>query len=286
MNFLVLEDDRAPVFTLELLSKHPSLSVVTVDKNSNSSLLDSLKSKPLLSKKWIVLVKSSVSESHKRAIASSTLCIGIFYSTKTALPKDKALISEFGEYKLINMLNPSKKWIIEYVMNSLGVDYTLAESICNKGNKFFPYIHESVLMLQPFKGEITSYHINTFLQEHLSCNPTYLFESLLNVNKCNTTTIVKYFYQFRYAFSYLKTELLNLCRSVIMLYSNIQQGNLGNDNIEEYVRSLPRDTKISIYLIRQTVSVYYPRLTLESILVIYKKINMTSNILQLMSLFI
>lgn len=286
MNFIILEDDRAPVFTLELLSKHPSLSIVTVDKKSDSNLIDSLKSKPLLSKKWIVLVKGSVSESYKRAIALSDLCIGIFYSSKSALPKDKVLISKFGEYKVINMLNPGKEWIVEYVMKSLEVDYTLAEAICNKGNKFFPYVYEAVLSLHPFKGEITSYHINTFLQEPLSCNPTYLFESLLNINKCNTTTIVKYFYQFRYAFSYLKTELLNLCKVVTMLYSSIQQGNLGNDNVEEYARTLPRDTKISIYLIRQTVSVYYSKLTLESILAIYEKINMTTNILQLMSLFI
>lgn len=280
MIFVVLEDSRAPLFTMELLKDVPSSSVVRVNRDTTNEELKKLNGSPLFTKKWFAIVEKSCSSSTIKSVLSTKAVI-ILYATKTNLESKLILCKQFSDVKVVDLISPSKEYCTSYVEESLGVSHSLAEKICSKSNYFLPSIEENIMILKSL-DTVDNKAVNLYVSTRSNTTTFTIFYFLVGLRDVNKKAMVKFLYDFRYAFSYIKTSLLSLFETSKAAYRAIESGELTVDNLSEFLKSNNK-LKATKYFLERVVIDLHPHMSYDTLVLKEIQISKCSSMIELLS---
>lgn len=279
MNYVVLEDERAPLFTNDIIKNVPNSSIVRITNKTLNTHLKVLDSKPLLSKQWLVFVEQNVSQNLIKNVLNKSACINIFYSTtdKYRLLQDYILTSGY-KCSVVNMLNPSDEWVVRYICRTLHVEEDIALKIYKKSNKYLPYVEEGITILSLTGKKINDTVIQKYLPVRYSCNPSRLFLHYIGVKVSKLSDIVDYLYAFKFGYKSIKDKMIKMFEETITVYKLIAGNQLSIDNCEDFAKN-HKEYKMSSYQLRRVVTQIYPSVSYEYLILLYKYLQDADNFL-------
>lgn len=284
MNIILLEDDRASEFTKKLYKSYPETSIVKVHQRDSVEKLSFLDNKPLLTANWLVLVDRRVDIGVIGFLAKKSLCINIIYANDLDSSLKLSVCKKVSDdSSIVDMLNISQEGAIDFITSELDISEELAIKLYNKCNKFFPYIVGALHSLSVLNRRIVSKDLDLYVESHSHITPNSLFYHLVGVKCVNTPTVVKYLYDYKNAFTYIRKKLLTLYNASEKIYKDIEKGDLHSNNIDDYCRSTK--LKVSPYFVKIIVTKVYKILTYDELILGKCLVNNLDSILSLLSLF-
>lgn len=278
MIYLVKEDIRCPIFTRELVGKtFPYSSVIRVNKKSDVVI----SGKPSLTKTWLLLLDNNLNDKQLEKYLILPNCSFVVYVNDKTLNFKAEICRKYDKIKILDVVNLSKDDSIDYIMKRLNVDNVVAEEVFKKTGKFLPRIEESIVILSCL-NKITISDIEKYLPSYSNISINTLFYYIVGFRKTTEKKIIDFLWQFRYAFSYLKRGLIRLCNCCIKIYNSLEEGVLGIDNVDEFLRKSRID--VSPYFVTTIITEVHRTLTYSDIFRLKLKINKASNMLDILAL--
>lgn len=278
MIYLVQEDARCPIFTRELVGKtFPYSSVIRVDKRMDVKI----SGKPSLTKTWLLLLNNNLNAEQLEKYLATPNCSFVVYVDDKNLNYKASICKKFDTIKILNVTNFCKEDCIDYIMKRLSISETLAKEVFVKTGSFLPRIEEAIVTLSCLNN-VGSKEIDSYLPRSSSVSVNTVFYYIIGLRKTSESKIVDFLWQFRYSFSYLKKNLIRLCNACIRIYGSLEEGELGLDNVDEYLKKSKLD--VSPYFIRLIISEVYRTLTFSEIYVLRLKLNKSKTMLDLLNL--
>ena len=281
MSLVLIENRLCPIVSEEVKSKFPQPSIRVVSRDTTKSELDKLKRHPLLTKKWLVLVEEKVSSVVIEDLLQSETCYVVIFANQTNYLFYIDLCKRYGDYKFIDASKLDEKANRDYVKKRLGVGKECSDIICTYCNEYLPYIEEAIITLESLNREIKTSDVTKYLSKRTNITVYSLFYHLVEIRQLNQKSLTLFLYQFRFALPYLKKSLMNIIDTVLKIYVSIDNGELGNDNVVEYLTKTR--LKVSKYFVTTTVSSIYPSVDYDSLLLLRIRIEKTESIIQLLS---
>lgn len=281
MIYLVMEDSRAPLFTEDLYNTVPKSSIVKIKKSTLDLEVDKLNSSPLFTSKWFALIDRGVSENLIVKICSMKSVVPIIYVTDKTVGSVRSVISEFGENKLVNLINPSKSFCEKHVCKVLSVTEDVSKCLCEKSNYFLPSLEENINVLKSLGRAPSKKDINLYISRRNSVTIYSLFYFILGQSKVLPKNIIVFMHDFKYAFSYLKESLLKLFDDMLQIYDDIENAIVGKTNIDSYYKS--SKLGCTLFFTKRVVLEFHKIFTYEEIYLRKLKLARCSNVVELLN---
>lgn len=253
MVFIVLEDERAPIFTREILKEYPSSCVVKINTKSFKTDFNLLQSKPTLTDKWLVLVNSKISKVYVEQLAKLKTINMLVYCSQNNYKEKLSICRNSCETKFLNVISMTLPSCVNYIKSQLEIAEDVAVKLAKKCNLYTPFVEESIILLKTLDHKITSYDVDNYVQKRSNVTVYTLFYYLLERNG-NVDGILKFIYEYRHALDYLKKRLLKLFSYAETIYMSMETGELGNDNVDEFIEN--NDIDASSYFVRRVIHIH------------------------------
>lgn len=284
MNIILNEDLRVPIFTNKIVKKFSNSSIVKVNKRTRfDDLKRTLSYRPLFNKSYLILVSKNTEPTVLEYCLTLKDEVVVVYcdSNSKNIYYNKA--KKFSTTKIVDVTRMDESGTIDYIKSRLTISDDNAKKLMNKCNKFMPFIEENVISLEVLGCTITSKEIDKYVSKYSNITVYSLFYSILGIKSINSKDLVYFLYSFRRAFDYLHKTLLTLFKITIRIYSDIESGDLGCDNIKQY--HTEKELKdVSVYFVKQIVEESHKSLNLRDILVLEYAVKESKNILELLNL--
>lgn len=281
MNFVVLEDPRAPLFTQELVEQFPKSSTVGINPRNTKGLIPTLNGSPTLTDNWLVLVDKRVGDTVIAELAGMKTCINVFYAKANNVNYIAALCREHGDCQIVDMLNMDEPSTINYVKTKLNVNESVARELVKRCKCYLPYIEESMLTLKSLQEPITINHVKEYIQKRSETTVFTVFYHLVGLKRKRLSELGLFLYQYRYAYPYIKKRLQKIFTETIKLYKDIELGKLGGDNIKDYLSE--NKMEVSEYFVRRIVLELHETMTVDELYLHKIIIDKTDNMPTLLS---
>lgn len=279
-----MEDSRAPLFSRDFLRDIPSDSIFKVTRNTLIKDLEVLKRNPLFTNKWFVLFDSKVDTSMIDRMISYPNADVIVMADRVNYQKKKSSLMKLGEYKVIDLVNPSKEFCKNYVIKELGVGDDVAKALLSRSNYFLPTIAENVNTLRSLGRTPTISDVNLYVSKRTSVTVYTLFYYLFNISNVPSKSILMFLYEFRFAFVYLKTRLLELFDVSLTVYSDVESGVVSGVNCREYLSD--KQFNVTEYFLKTVINELHPLVTYEKLYLERLRFSRCENIVELLNLFL
>lgn len=272
--------------TKELESKFPRTSTLFLN---NRNLLDVSElissSKPLLTSKWLIKsnnLKQTTLMNFVDKLGDNILILKYQKRSSEVDDSMKLLKSKNIKFSLIDSFNLSDEKLISYVSEELSISEHDAKTLVTRCNSYLPYINESVFALKSLNRPIVRKDILNFVVKRSSFNTLSLFNHLIGFKPSSQEVVSRFIYDFRYAFKWLKGDLLEKIEDAILIYNLMSEGILSPKNYKEF--DYPRKLKISEYLLKSLIIDIYKSVSIETLVftkLSLEKINHTYELLEL-----
>ena len=253
--------------TKELQSKFPRTSTINLNNRNVLEVLDVINnSKPLLTSQWLINSNNLKSDSLLKFIekmGDNVLVVRYQKRTHDVDDSMKILKSKNIKFSLIDSFNLSEEKLISYVSEELSITEYDAKTLVSRCNGYLPYINESVFALKSLNRSVTRKDILNFVVKRSSFNSLSLFNHIIGYKRTNLEVVSRFIYDFRYAFKWMKSDLLTKLDDAILIYSLMNDGVLSPRNYKEF--NYPRKLKISDYLLKSIVIDIYKSVSIETL---------------------
>ena len=282
MNIILIEDPSVPIVSSEIKEKFPQPSIRYVNKKTDSADLVCLKNHPLLTIKWLVIIEHGSPIDMIEGLVKLETCVCVVMSSKSNYLSYISLCKKFGECRFIDASKLDKASNRKYVIKRIGVGEKCADKLCVYCNEYLPYIEEAIITLQSLDKDIVEADISKYISKRTGITVHSLFYHLIGYKTCNDKLMTLFLYRFRYALPYLKKKLVSLLDTTMKLYSSMQCGELGPDDIDSYMASNEK-LGVSKYFVSNAVTNLYSSIDYDVLVLTKIKIEKTENIIQLLS---
>lgn len=265
------------IYTIDSLigkikSKFPKTSILEVNKGNRYDLLKLSHTVPLLTDGWVIIGNQSMSVEQMLPFCKDTNNLVILHTKPVNKTTVMESLDENGiKYKLVDNVNVPKETLINYVCSTLKLQQKDAKALCNRCNNYMPYVLESVTLLQTLGRQVTRSDINMFIPQRTNITVNSLFLHMIGYKVLDISLVANYLYDFRYAFKYVKTKLLEYLEDAIYVYSLIESGVLGSDNYSTF--TFDRTLVISEYVLKNLVLHVHSEVSLEMLLLTKIKVQ-------------
>lgn len=271
MIIILIENDLFSLggksLTKEVQSKFPRTSTVELNNRNVLEVIDTINSsKPLLTSKWLINANNLKSDSLLKVIDKLNDNVLIArYQKRTNDVDDsmKILKSKNVKFSLIDSFNLSEEKLISYVSEELSISEYDSKTLVTRCNGYLPYINESVFALKSLNRSVTRKDILNFVVKRSSFNSLTLFYHIIGYKRVSSEVVSRFIYDFRYAFRWMKSDLLTKLEDAILIYSLMNDGVLSPRNYKEF--TYPRKLKISDYLLKSLVIDVYKSVSIETL---------------------
>lgn len=272
--------------TKELEDKFPRTSTVFLNNRNSlevSELISS--SKPLLTSKWLIKsnnLKQTTLMNFIDKLGDNILILKYQKRSSEVDDSMKLLKSKSIKFSLIDSFNLSDEKLISYVSEELSISEYDAKTLVTRCNSYLPYINESVFALKSLNRVVSRKDILNFVVKRSSFNTLSLFNHLIGFKPSSQEVVSRFIYDFRYAFKWLKGDLLEKIDDAILIYNLMSEGILSPRNYKEF--DYPRKLKISEYLLKTLIIDTYKSVSIETLVftkLSLEKINHTYELLEL-----
>lgn len=290
MIIVLIENDLYTIggksFINQLEAKFPRTSTMFASNKNLEYVKDNLvNSKPLLTNKWLVVgnrLKESSALILVKNLYDNVLVLKYDSRTKDVDNLMKLLKSMHVEFKLMDNLNLSEPRLISYVSSELNLSEADAKTLVKRCNLYVPYINESVFALKSLGRQIERKDILNFVVKRSSFNSLSLFNHVIGFKRVPNEVVARFIYDFRYALSYLKTDLLEKLEDALLIYSLMEEGLLSPSNFKDF--EFPRKLKVSDYLLKSLVLDIYKSVSYETLIYTKLALSKVSNTFQLLEM--
>lgn len=281
MNYLVIEDSRAPLFSRDFFKNTPKDSIFRITKRTLYKDLDDLKKSPLFTNKWFVLIENKVGNDMIEKMKDHTDVDVIVLADRNNYVSKRSYLLKLGEFKVIDLVNPSKDYCERFVINELGVTKDTAKVLLGRSNYFLPTIVENVNLLKCLGRTPTTNDVNLYVSRRTSVTVYTLFYYILNNSKVKPKTILLFLHEFRFAFNYVKTRLIELFDVSMKIYDSVESGTLGGSNCIQFIEDNNLD--VTEYFVRIVITDLHPKITYEKLYLEKLRISRIENIVELLN---
>lgn len=285
MVYVVLEDLRAPLFTNKICASFPSTATKHITKACKTLDTSLYKSRPILCKTWLVLVDKDVPFTRITALLANSNVTLILYSSQA---KSASLYAQCMDYtkdvKVVNVLSPPRELVLQHICEELSASEKEAVLLYKHCNGYLPYIEEAIHILAPQNIALTPKVLDVLVPKVLPVDRFKLFYHLVGIQKVPSRLLTEYMYQFRYAYKYFHDELKELFNVCVKIYYAIQEGRLGQDNIEAFCRE--ESLSVSLYFVRRIYNDVFPQVSLRDIFILRYQVSKAPDFTFLYSLFL
>lgn len=286
MNIIVLENDKCLEPYITKFKDVPNSSRLYITPNNFNNASSKLKTPPILTHKWLVIISSRLSESQLLGICSDSENINII-ETETKLKfndvKNIFLTNDI-EFKVFDNTKTSKTDCILYVQTKLKLDEADRKYLCKRHGYYFPKIVESVHILSGMDN-IDRKVIRQYTEAR-SIYISQITDTLLGVKNLNKAS-VDLIYEYRYGFKFLLSVILNDLALYEFIFTEISSGFLDLTNYREYKTDNELFNNASLYR-KETIINTYRSLSFDKLLYVKTKVEMiepkSSNIYKLIKL--
>lgn len=283
MNIVLIEDYRAPYFSSEMQSKFPNPCIINVTRKSDNSILKLLESSPTLRDKWLVIVRGGTNQNLIKLIAKSTNSINLFMATELNFKTIYSVVSKYSETKILNMVNPSDETCLSIVKSRLSISDEIANQLVRISRNYLPFLEEYITTLECLNTVITKESIKEFIQPRNNLTVYSLVYKLTGISEISNKQLMVFLHDYRYATPYLRKRLLVLLDAIILMYKNIEIGELGLDNIEEFISK--NKLKVTPYFTKRVIDEMHKSLKFSALILIRYQVEKCTNIIMLINLF-
>lgn len=235
MNIVILEDSNYCIEPfISQFSKFPNSSKITINSSNYFESVQLLKTPPVLTKDWLVLVSPRLSVNQMKSVFGLGNLNIVAVSTKG---KFEEIVQEFKDegikFRTYNNLQPPKDKVLDYVMKELQISYELACYICNRHKFYLPKVMESVAILETLE-EINKKSIQSYTVRYNSVWLTSITDKLLGIEKTKNKKIVECIYRYRYGFDFLLKSIKKDLDIYEYAFSEISMGYLSLENYRDF----------------------------------------------------
>lgn len=265
----------------KIKSKFPKTSILEVNRSNRYDFLKLSHTVPLLTDGWVIIGNQSMSVEQMLPFCKDTNNLVILHTKPSKKNEVIESLDEHGiKYNLVDNINVSKESLIAYTSTTLSLLEKDAKALCNRCNNYMPYVIEAVTLLQTLGRQVTRNDINTFIQKRTNITINSLFMHMIGYKVLDVSLLATYLYDFKYAFKYVKTKLLEYVEDSIYVYSLIESGVLGSDNYSTF--SFDRTLNISEYVLKNLVLHVHSEVSLEMLLLTKIKIQKCTSMFMLL----
>lgn len=237
MNIILLEDNRFPIdsFLQKVYERYPRSSILHVNNRNFSDVLPILNDKPLLTRNWCLIISDKLNgNQYSKLMKGDNLNI-IHLSNKNKFPEMKNLIFELGfKATYVNNLQPDKEKIIDYVKDSLNIEYSEAKYICGRHRYHIPTIVNTISVLSTF-DVVDRKTIKNYTTRFGTISLYSLTDKILGLdNKITKQQMVKLIHSYRYGFSFILSFLVKELEKFLCVYDYMERGLIGLDNYLDF----------------------------------------------------
>lgn len=275
MNLLLAEN---PNYTIEpfmdRLGTVPNSSRMTINSRNYFECLQLLKTQPVLTKKWLCDINPDLSLSQMKTILSKDNLNIIRVKSKAKFNElSQDLLEEGIKFRTFNNLEPPKEKIIEYVHNTLKIDYDTSKYLCNRHRFYLPKVMESVAILENVDN-VDKKAIRNYTVRYNSVYLSSITDKILGLENVSNKKIIDCIYRFRYGFDYVLKSIKKDLEIYEYVFTEISFGSLTLENYLEFhgehkgYNSLPDFRKAKIIKAYEVLSfdkLYYIKLKVEAI---------------------
>lgn len=266
MNILLIEDKVYNTGSIveKMMNGYPTTSTIIVNKGSRKiqESLYKLKTPPIFTDNYLVIIQPGVKlEDVEKFMSEKNLVI-----VYTPNSKKNEYLVELKQYgaKVLDNFNLSKSKLIDYVKDNLVINESNANKVCKKCGYYLPYVWEAVSVLKNLEGEVVEEHIKLYVDNKHNIMPRDIYNYIIGYRNLNRTAIIKYLYDFRYAFKYLKKSTIGYGDAVLEIYNLMITGELTGENYLEY--SFPKKIDLTDYQKKIIILEIFPTISIDVII--------------------
>lgn len=238
MNLLVAEKANASINPIMNRYDIPAISKKHVTSNNFTELIPVLKTKPLMTDKWYVIIDPKLTlKQIKELMSFDNFNILMVDNEKLFQSMKLDLIEEGVQFKTYNNLHPPKEIVIKYILDHINTnDEEVAKYIYNRHDGYLPKIMESIMLLSNL-AEVTKTDVAKYTY---AMNSMWLNDVLLCIlgyplqGKTAKKRAVSTLYEFRYGIKYVLSTMKKDISIIRYAFEEINAGRLSLENYKEF----------------------------------------------------
>lgn len=285
-NILLLEDDLYSIKSLKRRVKEifPSSSILKVNKSNYYNMLKLQHTTPLLTEGWAIFLSSRLSSVQCSKFFDKNEKNLVILQVSPAKKNDRVVeLSELGiSFKIVDNIKVSKDVLIEHASKELNISTKDATTLCNRCNNYLPYVSESIAVLKTLGRKVTRADILKYVEKRSSTRVLDIFFHIIKFKPSKESDLATMLYDFRYAFDYIKKNLIKYFDTTIYLYTLFESGYLGLDNYKDFEYN--KKVEFSPYMVKKILDEVHPRVSLKALLVYKHKVYECKTMFELLDL--
>lgn len=263
-------------------SSFPMNSILKVNRKNIYDMQKLLKTTPLLTDGWAIIISDTVSIEQALAFCKDDNNV-VVICTKPNRKNDAivALGAEEIKFSIVDNIKVGEEALRKYVSERLHIDNKLAITLCNRCNNYLPYVLEGVSLLETLGRQVERKDVTNFIDKRSGVNIYSLFKHLIGYINMDESTVATYLYDFRFAFPYIKKELLKYIDDTINIFSLIESGHLAGDNYKTFNYGFK--VRVSDYVLKSLILDVHESVSLELVILLKVKIQKCDSMYQLLN---
>lgn len=284
MNILVAENRNNCLKSIivDLRSKFPNPSIITVNSDNYYEVLKILETKPILTKGWLVMLHPKLSVQQMAHIMDmGNLNVIHISNPHKAKELHESLVENGVECRYFDNTQATKEDLVAYVESNLNITYEDAVYLVNRhiGNRdkanVSKVIH-SVTILSTL-DKVTKKEIQNYTTRFNSVGVPQLVERILGLpNPRNTKQLVEVIYKYKYGFGHLLKYIKKEINLYISLFDLIRTGDLDLTNYQTFEFTDKELKRLAPYKIKKIIE-SYSYLSYDKLYLIKLKIDSIQN---------
>lgn len=238
MNLLIAEKANACINPIMNKFDIPAISKKYVTSNNFTELIPILKTKPIMTNKWYVIIDPKLTiKQIKELMSFDNFNILMVDNEKLFKSMKLDLIDEGVNFKTYDNLNPPKEQVIKYILDHINTnDVEVAKYIYNRHDGYLPKIMESIALLGNL-AEVTKKDVYKYTY---AMNSMWLNDVLLCIlgyplpGKSAKKRAVETLYEFRYGIKYVLSTMKKDISIIRYAFEEINAGRLSLENYKEF----------------------------------------------------
>lgn len=237
MNLLIAEKRNAAIDPVMERLNIPTISRKYVTSYNFVDLIGILKTKPILTDRWYVVIDPKLPLRQIKELMSLDNFNVLIVESMREFESMKIDLAEQGvAFKTYDNLNPPKDKVIQYITDNIKADQDVALYIYNRHDGYLPKIMESIILLKPLarvtKKEVFDYTYasnSMWLHDVLLCMLGYPLPGKTAKKKAVATL-----FEFRYGIKYVLSTMKKDLDVIRYAFDEIREGRLTAENYKEF----------------------------------------------------
>lgn len=219
----------------KLNKKFPQSSQITINKSNFTSVINTIKFRPILTTSWLVKISPRLTiKQIARVMKYSDNVNILLLNESTKLDDIKEGLLELDiKFNVVNNLEIASSEIISYVYDMLPITLADAKYLCNRHRMYLPTIMNSVNTLIIF-DKVDRNIIKKYTKRYDGVSLNTIVDSMLGLVEGKRNKVIEQIYAYRFGLDFLLKFILDELNKYQLVFELIESGELTLKNYREF----------------------------------------------------